>query len=187
MGEVWERLPGEPSRAYAAFCLYRDMGLSRTLDKVAAQFHPGSGRRKRAATGRIQEWSRKWRWVERAQAWDDEVDRRKREAQLKAIEEMNDRQAREATILQQKALERLKDLMPEELTPGQALDYIIEAARLERTARGMPESETRVRVRHEDNDKENFLEDLFKRHPELIEELFGNSAGSEGDSGSSTS
>jgi len=28
---VWDRQPGESSRAYAHFCLYRDMGVSRSL------------------------------------------------------------------------------------------------------------------------------------------------------------
>jgi len=46
-------------------------------------------------------WSRKYRWVERAAAWDRIVDQRLREKQLDEIERMAKRQAQEAQVLSQ--------------------------------------------------------------------------------------
>jgi len=53
---------------------------------------------------------------------------------------MRERHAREALALQQKALERLKRMDPEELSPGDVLRYFVEAAKLERISRGEPET-----------------------------------------------
>lgn len=137
----WERQPGESVRAYAAFCAYRDMPPGeRSLRALAARL----GYEKAAKAGRvpshIQRWSTRWRWVERARAWDDEQDRRAREEQIRAVREMRERHAREAVALQQKALARLKAMDPNELSPGDVLRYFIEAAKLERVSRGEPET-----------------------------------------------
>lgn len=135
----WERQPGEPTRAYAAFCLYRDMPASeRSLRAVAGRLYGPNRTTKVPKT--LARWSARWRWVERAAAWDEEQDRRAREAQLKAIQEMRERHAREAMALQQKALQRLKDMDPNELSPEAVLRYFVEAAKLERVSRGEPET-----------------------------------------------
>jgi len=105
--EPWERQKGERSRAYSAFVYYRDMGPKRSLKKMATE------------TGRslfpLQRFSKKYNWVARATAWDEEVDRRRREAQIKEIEEMSKRQAQQAQAINQAImipvmafLERLK-------------------------------------------------------------------------------
>lgn len=137
----WERQPGEPARAYAAFCLYRDMApTERSLRAVADRLYgsnPASKRRR--APGQLHKWSVCWRWVERAKAWDDEQDRIAREEHLRAIREMRERHAREAVALQQKALERLKAMDPNDLSPKDVLWYIVEAAKLERISRGEPD------------------------------------------------
>lgn len=36
MAEIWERQKNESSKAYAAFCIYRDLGTERSLDKALA-------------------------------------------------------------------------------------------------------------------------------------------------------
>jgi hypothetical protein len=51
---------------------------------------------------------------------------------------MAERHAREAVALQEKALRRLQQMQPEELSPVQVLDYFIQAAKLERLSRGEP-------------------------------------------------
>jgi hypothetical protein len=64
----WDRRPDESAQAFRAFCAYVEMGLSRSLAAVGRELY-GVGR-KRDATGRLQEWSRKTDWVARAAAFD---------------------------------------------------------------------------------------------------------------------
>jgi hypothetical protein len=112
----WERqtLDGaeEPSRAFHAFCFYRDLGSQRSLEKVsvalsAARGRPARGQNaaietaaagggKRRVSKQIEEWSKRWKWVERVRGWEDEQDRLKREAFSKEIEEMGKRHAQQA-------------------------------------------------------------------------------------------
>jgi len=82
----WERQPGEPAKAYAAFCVYRDLPASERSLTAAYGRHSGKNAR---APGFWAEWSRDWLWVERAAAYDAYLDgerRRIREARLAEIE-----------------------------------------------------------------------------------------------------
>jgi hypothetical protein len=143
----WERQPGEPDRAFAAFCCYRDAGARRSLDAVGRQLYEGQVGRRRGTTGRLQEWSSAWRWVERARAWDAELDRQAREAELEAVREMRRRHAEEAREFQTRALERLRSLPLEELGAPEVLRFFVEAAKLERLSRG--EADGRYEHDHE--------------------------------------
>jgi hypothetical protein len=51
---------------------------------------------------------------------------------------MVERHTKEAMALQQKALERLKSLDPNELSTRDVLNYLMEAMKLERLSRGEP-------------------------------------------------
>lgn len=84
----WERQPGEPTKAFAAFTVYRDLGPERSLVEVARRLtrsrgliarwsaprgphsYTHRGRRIRRVTG--------WGWEERVSAWDRERDRIRR-------------------------------------------------------------------------------------------------------------
>jgi hypothetical protein len=150
------RLPGEPDKAHHAWTIYRDLGQRRSLDAVAQQLlgqagdKPGtqhvSGRR--ARTRQIQDWSRQWRWVERAKTWDDHCDREARLAQVEAIKDMNRRHAQEARALQSKALEALRQLTANDLIPADVLRYLTEAAKLERLALGEATATLKQEVKH---------------------------------------
>jgi hypothetical protein len=135
MPEVWERQLGETSKAYAAFCVYRDLGPQRSLEAVRKEFAKNG---KRISIKFLGRWSAKYRWVERAAAYDDYLDRRRREEKERAILDMAERHAREAVALQQKALARLRELDPAELSPRDVLNYLVEAMKLERLSRGEP-------------------------------------------------
>jgi hypothetical protein len=67
----WIRRSGESSPAYEAFLAYRDLGRDRSIDRAALALKgglsPGDGR---PSSGRLRGWSSRWRWVERARAWD---------------------------------------------------------------------------------------------------------------------
>jgi hypothetical protein len=72
----WYRLEGEGPQAYAAFRCYLELGAERSLDRVGRNLYPtrrrpGRRRRKRGKTGRLEAWSKRWRWVERALAYTD--------------------------------------------------------------------------------------------------------------------
>ena len=86
-------------------------------------------------------WSSKFNWVERASAWDEHLDDKNREAQEKARRDMGERHAKMAVEVQEMAIQRLKAMKPEELTPTQVLSFITEATKLERVARGEPAEE----------------------------------------------
>jgi hypothetical protein len=98
----------ETSKGYFAFCLYRDMPPDqRSLSQVTAilrERREASGRSRlgRAAatpqspaatrpSRQVAEWARRWRWVERAAAWDSEQERIKSDARLAELEEMTKR------------------------------------------------------------------------------------------------
>lgn len=65
--DPWDRMDGETDPAWAAFVAYRDMGLERSLSKLAQDLHKS----KQLLGG----WSRKHSWQVRCNAWDREQDR----------------------------------------------------------------------------------------------------------------
>jgi len=86
----WERLAGEPIRWFTRFECYRLLGPTRSLDAAyRAALVRSSGR----VGGGWREAAKRWRWTERAEAWDLwEL------AALRAADEERRRVAREARI-----------------------------------------------------------------------------------------
>lgn len=80
---AFERQPGEPSKEWAAFVCYRDLGISRSLAAVSSE----TGVPKR----QLERWSSKWGWVERVAAYEIEQDRLDREALRQARNQMIER------------------------------------------------------------------------------------------------
>jgi hypothetical protein len=169
MAAVGEPLPGESPKAYAGFCLYRDLGPRRSLEEASRLYHGSPPRdrtstkagRKPGASGLIRRWAQRWDWRARAAAWDREVERVKHRRQVEAIEEMAERHAKEALMLQNKAVERPRQLRPEELTPRETLAFLVEAAKLERLARGEPTE--RVAEEHHFPDVKELTDDELAR------------------------
>lgn len=67
---IWEQQEGEPNEAYARFLVYRNLGVSRSLDAAHAI---ATKSKKKQASGQWTDDSAKWNWVERASAWDIDV------------------------------------------------------------------------------------------------------------------
>ena len=138
--EPWARQPGETSRAYKAFSIYRDLGpRHRSHRETAKRYYEGKSR---VYLGQIAKWSSKYDWVARARAHDEFLDEQKRQKALDAILEMADRQAREGTALQILGARILSSLLAkgDNLT-GNVLDVVRAlrtGAEIERLARGMP-------------------------------------------------
>ncbi|MFI1563895.1 hypothetical protein ACH4ZX_12680 [Streptomyces sp. NPDC020490] len=134
--EAWERQPGESAAAWEAFACYRDLGLSRSISKVA----------ERLAKSRtlIERWSTAHRWVLRAEAWDREQDRLWRADQQQAAREVARRHARLASAAQSKIVAQLQQLDPSRLSPSDVIRWLEVTVRIERQAYGMDLAEAAV-------------------------------------------
>ena len=132
--QPWERQPGEPPRAWAAFTTYRDLAPhERSLQKVAQKF------------GKTHQWmsqlSSRWRWVGRTAAWENEQDRVKRVAAIKAVEDMARRQVGMGLLMQKKAADRLNKMTDDEvalLSVWELTRLAETGVKLERIGRGEP-------------------------------------------------
>ena len=84
---LWdERQPGEGLKAWAAFTIYRDLpNRERSIDEA---WRKAKKRKRGAAPGRWQLWSRAHRWVERVQAYEAHLDDLRRTAREKRLVEL---------------------------------------------------------------------------------------------------
>ncbi len=76
MTDYLNPLANETAKAYAAFCLYRDMGAGRSID--AAYLRATSKVGQRASKVWV-DWSSKYNWVERAKLYDAYLGNKARE------------------------------------------------------------------------------------------------------------
>ena len=67
VAESWERQTGETAKAYAAFSVYRDMGVHRSLRRVAQESSKDPAQ--------IFRWNKRHGWQQRIAAYDAEIDR----------------------------------------------------------------------------------------------------------------
>lgn len=124
----WDRRPRESASAFRAFCVYRDMGTDRSLERVALQLG--------LALHKLVRLARDFGWRGRVEASDlallDLAKVRSVESRLMAA----DRHAQLAQSLVATAAKRASRLLPEELD----VDALVKVARtgveLERLARG---------------------------------------------------
>jgi hypothetical protein len=99
----WEKLSGESAKAFHAFTIYRDLGAARSLAKVGRAL----GETGVAGPSMVEEWSVRWRWVERSDAFDRDEDRRQREERARAIADARRTEAMAGTLMLGAALRRL--------------------------------------------------------------------------------
>lgn len=167
--QPWDRQHGESLAAYNAFVLYRDapyedaveMGRTRSDNKMGRSIRAVAVATGRKSTGGLGSWATKWRWKERAAAYDRDVDRQRREELRQEVTTMAKRHASSAaamiqalTVPMQVLIQRIsqdREAVMEELSSmplaGKLglVEMIIGAARVlpgvmasERAARGLP-------------------------------------------------
>lgn len=126
--DPWERQEGESTKAFEAFCVYRDLGIQRSIAKA--------GRSLGKSQALLEGWSSKFDWVERAAQWDSEQDRIARQQQLEDIKKMRKRHATLAESMLIKAARALKQLPDDEIKAGDVSRMVDIASKLERISRG---------------------------------------------------
>ena len=164
----------EMTRNRLAFDLYVRLGANRSLEALreALKDDPSLIGLKRAPSrSTLEAWSSAFHWQDRLLDLERQATDRDRDQQLRALREMAERHAKEGLALQQKGVERLQSLRPEELTPSDAVRALIEGVRLERLARGEPTD--RIMQRGEERlgpiDLRKFTNEELRRLAELAD------------------
>jgi hypothetical protein len=93
-----ERLPDESARAYRAFCVYRDLGPNRSLDRAWERYcttsDRGKNRKSARRPGHWGVWSQKFTWVKRAEAYDDLLEEERLNAAYEQRRELREQRSR---------------------------------------------------------------------------------------------
>lgn len=119
--DAWARRDREPTRAYAAFRAFRDLGPQRQLDAVE-----GFARRT------VGYWSTTWDWLARAAAWDDAqamIEDAERLDALRAMHRTHQVAARAALSI---ALTALRQIDPATISASEIARLIDLGVRVER-------------------------------------------------------
>jgi hypothetical protein len=82
MTASYDRQPEETPKAYAAFTVYRNMGATRSLERVAAEIYPPEIPQKPPRNiSQIERWSSLWDWIDRCRDFDRDEELLRRERQ----------------------------------------------------------------------------------------------------------
>lgn len=117
------------------------MGHNRSISKVAREYH--AKKKLRALMGR---WSKKYRWVERARAYDEHLDAAGRKETREELEKMRKRHLTLSLSLQAKAAEKLKKLDGKKMRVSDAIKAIATGTKLERLTRGEPTEQVKGEI-----------------------------------------
>jgi hypothetical protein len=163
--EFYERWENESDKAYEAFSIYRDMGISRSIDNVVQKLNK--------SRQLISRWSGQYAWVQRAAAYDDHIDqlaRKKleREAVNRKVEMLR-RHGMAGRLMQRKAAEYLDKHGMEK--SADAINGMQKGIAIERAAEGLPEYLLEV-VNADDNE-------LARQYHALLAEIGGFGSGDE--------
>ncbi|MDR2922634.1 MAG: hypothetical protein LBU85_04745 [Treponema sp.] len=134
--ESWERLTGESTAAFSAFCAFRDCGSERNIRKAVETVEKDAAAQ--AKKYRVwRNWSTLFRWRERAADYDKYVEKLKQAEMRKTIEAQGEKH-REVTGKMLDVVNKKLDLMnPAELTQGAVTEWVQTAIRAEREAAGL--------------------------------------------------
>lgn len=140
--QPWEKLPRESFKAFQAYAVFRDLGPTRTLPKVAEALSK--------SLPLIKGWSAKHDWVNRAEAYDMYVDQRYREEREGDLAEMRRREGALGALFQTVVFQRMRghgeagedDYVPplsaRDLDAYSAAKLAESSVRLIRLSRGQP-------------------------------------------------
>ncbi len=137
MANSWEKLDSESSRAFQRFCSYRDMGIDRSLRKLARDLQIN--------VSTLAELSKKYSWQTRITDFDIYIERASQHSQIAQIRIMKRRQTALALRAQKAAAQGLTKLIREiesdktSLKPEGLSKLLDTGCRIERLNRDVPE------------------------------------------------
>ena len=141
--ESWERIKGESTLAYAAFCAYRDLGAERNIRKAVDSVEVDEGQRvKRYNVWRG--WSMQFKWRERVKDYDRYVEKLKQAEMRKTIEAQGEQHRAVTGKMLEVVKKKLDGMNPEDLTQGAVVEWVQTAIKAEREAAGLVSSNGKV-------------------------------------------
>jgi len=134
--ESWEKLIGETSLAYAAFCAFRDLGAERSIRKAVETAETDKNKwDKRYNVWR--NWAAQNRWRERAADYDRYLEKLKQGELRKTIEAQGEKHREVTGKMLEVVKKKLDTMNPEDLAQGNVTDWVQTAIRAEREAAGL--------------------------------------------------
>lgn len=124
----WDQQPSESSQSFASFILYRDMGMTRSIAKVAKQVGKGHAL--------LNRWSQRDSWAIRVAAWDRELDREWQLEQKEARRTAAKRNAKIAQAAMAKVVTKLGSMTERDLDANSMSRLMEVASKLERLSLG---------------------------------------------------
>jgi len=134
--ESWKRLPGESSKAFAAFCVFRDLGAERNIRKAVDNVEKDEAKQ----TGKYNVWrnyAAQYRWQERAADYDRFTDNLKQGELRKTIEAQGEMHRAVTGKMLEVVKKKLDTMNPEDLTQGNLTDWVQTAIKTEREIAGL--------------------------------------------------
>ena len=144
--ESWERLRGESSFAFTAFCVFRDFGPERNIRKAVdcaekdKADEAARGKRYRVWLN----WAAAFRWRERADDYDRYMERLKQAELRKTIEAQGEQHRRVTGKMLEVVSKKLDTMNPDDLTQGNVTEWTAMAIKAEREAAGLVSSNGRA-------------------------------------------
>jgi len=142
--ESWGKLEGETSNAYAAFCVYRDLGAVRNIRRAVETAELDRGKcEKRYCVFR--NWASLHRWKERAADFDRYLEQLKQAELRKTIEAQGEKHRQVTGRMLDVVLKKLDTMNPDDLSQGSVAEWVNTAIKSERdgvslvSANGKPE------------------------------------------------
>ena len=157
----------ESTKHRHAFERYWRLGPERSIERLHAAMEAEA---KAPSLRTLYGWSSRYRWQDRVADLERKARETEDDARIAAIREMQERQAKEGLLLQQRGAQWLAQVNDEQVSPEAAIRAVVEGARLERLARGEPTERTEI---HNDADPrlERLSDEELDRLIELAEGL----------------
>jgi hypothetical protein len=134
--ENWERLAGETSAAFSAFCAFRDLGAERNIRRAVESVETNTAVcMKRYKVWR--NWSTQFRWRERAADYDRYLEKLKQAELRKTIEAQGEKHREVTGKMLDVVSKKLDTMNPSELTQTAVTEWVQTAIRAEREAAGL--------------------------------------------------
>jgi hypothetical protein len=122
---IYDRNSTDTNKSWAAFCVYRDMGLGRSLDKVAEKQYQNSTK---TVLGHLKNWSAKHLWVARCKSFDnDELQRQSialQKERLKARIKLEKDAEKYRAALANRASQMLKEPLRENWREADIINFL---------------------------------------------------------------